>query len=115
MWHRINGVFLLISAIAVGVVGYLVLAFLDQALRDNPDAARDISPNAVSFIRNRGALFLLITPALAAGLALVFSSRRGGWRWAVFIAGMVWMAVLLAGILYAFVSFLAPLYQYQPL
>ena len=115
MWHRMNGVFLLIASAAVGGLGYMVLSLLAQALRENPEAAKDIPESAIALLRHRGLLVPMIIPSIAGGFLLIFSSRTGGWRWAVFAASLLWVVALVVAVLYAFVSFLAPLYQYQAL
>jgi hypothetical protein len=115
VFHRLNGVFLVIGALGVGGIGAFALDQIATALRENPEYADNISPLALKLVDNRWLLLILVIPVIVAGSALIFSSRRGGWRWLTFIAGMLWIFILFAGILFAFIRFVAPLYQYQPM
>jgi hypothetical protein len=115
MWHRVNGVFLLIASLGVGGIGYVVLSLIARSLRENSDTAQEVSPHVITITHNRWLLLVFIVPSVVAGLMLLLSSHRGRWRWPAFALGMIWVVVLMSGVLYAFIMFLAPLYQYQPL
>jgi hypothetical protein len=111
---RLIGLFVIIGSLAIGLIGWLALANLADNIRKNPEVANDLSPLVLGCIDHRGWLPALVVPALVGGLWLLMGRARGA-AWPVFILSMLWLFVLFATILYSFIMFMAPLYEYRPL
>ena len=114
-FFRIKGSFIIISSLAVGGLGWMVLALLDYNIHKSPDIFKDLPALVTTLVRFRAAMPLLILPALLTGVALLPRNRRASTGWMQIIAAALWLVAVFALIVYCFVLFLTPLYTYQPL
>ncbi|HVP73614.1 MAG TPA: hypothetical protein VMS30_07740 [Phycisphaerales bacterium] len=120
---RARGGFLILSALAVGILGWLVLHLLAGSLHKDQDLADQVSAFGRWMIDHRAMLPMAVLPALAAGawslLRPVRATGDGKSRpmtpWIVTGIATVWLLAIFAAILITFVLFLAPLYQYRDL
>jgi hypothetical protein len=110
-----HGVFVIVAAIAVAIVGWNILRRLALNIHEHPDTGADLPETAEWLIRNRALFpFFALPPILLAGLGMVKFSARGGGCLLVVLAA-AWVLVLLGLTLFTFISYVTPLYQYQPL
>ena len=121
---RTKGLILLVSAVAVGVLGWLVLNLLAGNLRKEPDHANDIAGFARWMIDHRGIVSLLVLPVAMVALWLLLRRKQAAnsgvtiriaTPWIVTALATLWLVAVFALVLATFVLFLAPLYQYRDL
>ena len=114
----------MVSAVAVGALGWLVLNLLAGNLRKEPDHANDIAGFARWMIDHRVIVPLLVLPAaMVAAWMLVRRQQaasagvtmRSATPWIVTALATLWLVAVFALILVTFVLFMAPLYQYREL
>jgi hypothetical protein len=113
--HRARGWLLVISSLAIGLLGWWVMTMLAASLRENPDHAADVGPYVRWMTGHASIMLVLAMPPLAIGVWLAVVSSRRSVFWFVWVLGIVWEFALFAAVLIAFIQFLVPLYQYQPL
>jgi len=106
---------LVVSSLAVGLLGWWVLTLLASSLRENADHAANVGPYVRWMAGHASAMLVLAMPPLAIGVWLAVLSSRRSVFWLAWALGIVWEFALFAAVLIAFIQFLAPLYQYQPL
>jgi len=107
----------MVSAVGVGVLGWIVLRILDGDLRKAPEQAKDVDEFARWMIAHRDFVPLAVLPVVAIGVWLTVrgrSTNRALW-WVMVFAASLWLAAIFVAIVASFVMFLAPLYQYHPL
>lgn len=119
---KAKGVLLVGGAVGVGGLGWLVLSILANDLRRAPDHAPRIAPFCLWLIEHRWLVPLSVLPAVVAGIWLMSmrlkslqpkSSQRRAQPWILLAIGSLWLVLIFAAVLFAFIQFLAPLYQYQ--
>lgn len=119
---KAKGALLLACAICVGGLGWLVLNILANDLRRAPDHAPRIAAFSRWMIEHRAFVPLAMLPAIVAGVLMLAmrsksaqppSMRRRARPWIVLALGTLWLVLVFALVLVAFVQFMAPLYQYQ--
>src|ERR1043165_8313495 len=114
-FSRVKGIFIIIGGVAVGFIGWFALSALAINLQKNPETMKDIAPLAVDFIQRRWLLPVLAIPVLVGGVFLAVSKTTRAASWLIFIVSMLWLLGLFGIVLFCFIAFLAPLYQYHPL
>ena len=114
-FFRVKGGFIIISSLSVGLLAWLVLSIIAENLRKNPDVIKGLPGLVNQCIAHRALVPLAALPALACGVMLLPKDRSRPTGWLLILAATAWLFGLFGLILYCFVSFLAPLYQYQPL
>jgi len=115
-----TGGFLLVVSIVIAWLGWFVLSTLAENAREYDVNLPEL---ALAAIEHRAWFPLLALPSLACGIVLVFSGIRDGMRggaplparWLILAVGSLWLALTFAIVLYCFLMFLRPLYQYQEL
>jgi hypothetical protein len=112
---RLNGVFVIIGSLGVGILGWLVLTLMADTVQRNPDQFQDLPGWVSSLLNDRGIFPLLAGPPLIAGIVLLANARKRAISWGLFILAMVWLFALFAAILISFIMMLAPLYQIREL
>jgi len=110
-----NGISLIVGSMALGILGWVAFAFLGDALRKNPETAENIAPTALWCIEHRAWLPIAAIPPLLVGARLLWSRQTLAKGWSMFVMAFLWETALFFLILYSFIMFLAPMYQYQPL
>jgi hypothetical protein len=113
--HRARGWVLIGTSLAIGLVGWIALAKMADALRAEPDHSAAIGEYARWTIAHRGMIPLLTLVPLLAGVMLSISTSRRSAFWGLWTFAIVWQIGLFIMVLVAFVNFLAPLYRYQPI
>lgn len=114
---RGKGAFLLLTAIAVGGLGYFVLNLLSDNLAKEPETAKEVAAFAKWVIHQRALVAVSALPAAAIG-AWMLAKRKAtkpAATWLAWAAAMAWLLVLFGVILITFIMTLAPLYQYREL
>lgn len=114
-FHRLNGVFVAIGAVAVAIIGWIALANIADSIRENPEVTADIAPFALRCVHSRASLPLLVVPSLICGLILVVFPLSRSVSWLIFIFSSLALFTVFGMVLYSFIMFIAPLYQYQPM
>ena len=112
---RLSGVFVIIGALAVGIIGWIALSILAENIRQHPETQSQMPALAVSLINARTWLPFVAALMVGSGAVLIVFPRSRGVTWLLFLASMLGIATLFVVVLYCFLSFVAPLYEYQPL
>ena len=114
-FYRLNGVFTILGSLAVAVVGWIILAQLADNIRKNPDVVGQLPSLAQWCIDHRNWLPLTALAPLALGIVQACTQRTRFAFWVLVVIESTWLIVLVALILYTFIMFMAPLYQYHPM
>lgn len=114
---RGKGAFLLLTAIAVGVLGLFVLQLLNDNLAKEPETAKEVASFARWVIHQRTLVALGALPAAAIGVWMLAKRKqtKPATTWLAWAAAMAWLLVLFGVVLMTFIMTLAPLYQYREL
>lgn len=112
---RIKGIFVCIGALGCGSIGWITLGILAENLRRNPDAAVDMSAAALGMINHSWWLPVSSLAVLAVGVLMIVAKVQRSTAWLLFVLGMVGILAIFIAILYCFIGFIAPMYQYRPL
>jgi len=112
---RLSSFSLIAGSLGVGAIGWFVLATMADSLRKNPDEIGPLPALATACINHRNWLPLLVLPILVCGILLIARRRSVTIAWPVFMIALAWLLTLFALILYTFIMFITPLYQYHPL
>lgn len=113
--HRLWAVPLLLSALGVAGAGWYMLGKLNEALQKSPDHADSVPQQVLDVIQNRNMLFLVMAVPIACAMLQFSSAKSRSMAWLLFGFGSLWTFAVFALLLYCFIMFIAPLYQYQPL
>jgi hypothetical protein len=105
----VHGVILILSALAIAPIAWFALSRIAYAI-DRQDL--EAAGFAATWIDHPYRAALLALPALACGILMV-SVRFGKWIW--FVLGMSCLIVIVALVLYCFITMLGPLYTPQEL
>ena len=112
---RTKGVIIIVSCIAMVLLGGYVLSKIAEQSQRNPELIKDLPGVVTWLVDHRSLLIIAVIPACICGVMAMpkgVSATRG---WTLIILATLWLIVLFAMIVICFVSFLTPLYQYQPL
>lgn len=112
---RTKGLFIIVTSLATAVLGWYVLAKIGEHAQRNPEVIKDLPPLVTSLMNQRAILPVLVLPAFICGVLVLPKNRSRATGWMLIIAATLWLMALFVLILYCFISFLSPLYQYQPL
>lgn len=104
-----------IGALGCGSIGWITLGILAENLRSNPDAAVDMSAAALGMINHSWWLPVSSLAVLAVGVLMIVAKVQRSTAWLLFVLGMVGILAIFIAILYCFIGFVAPMYQYRPL
>lgn len=112
---RAKGAALVVSALAIGLVGWLVLSMLADSAVRHPDVIKDLNPQARWMMDHRAWMPVLSSPVIVIGVWLLAGQRHRTAALIATAAASLWLAALLGIIVMSFLAFIAPLYQYQPI
>ena len=112
---RTKGVFIIASAIAMVLLGGYVLSKIAEQSQRNSEVIKDLPPIVTWLVDHRWLLFIAVLPAFVCGMLAMPRNVPAARGWTLIIFGTLWLIGLFAMILICFLSFLAPLYQYQSL
>ena len=113
-----RGLILLGGSIGLAVLGWVVLAILHNDLEAAPDHAERIHRFALWMIDHRSLIPIAAAPMAVLNLWLLVRPPKYKHRWMSWLiaAGTtLWLAAIFVAVLIAFLQFVMPLYQYQPL
>jgi hypothetical protein len=108
-------IFVIISALGVALIGWVTLHLVADNLDKSPDLASRMSAAGRMIVERRAWLAVACLPPLIAAAITLAKRPSAATRWLCFIISELWLLLLLALVLYAFIASLAPLYEYQPL
>ena len=114
-FYRLNGVFAILGSLGVAVIGWIILAQLADNIHKNPDVVGQLPPVAQWCIDHRNWLPLMALAPLAMGIVQACTQRTRSVFWILVAIESIWLAVLVGLILYTFIMFIGPLYQYHPM
>jgi hypothetical protein len=110
-----NGVMIIVSALGVGVFGWIALHLLGKNAAENPDVIRNLPPLATWMLAQRSWFPAMVLPSIVVGALLLIGNPGRGVRWVLASLAALWLCVIFVLIVITFVQFMAPLYQYQPI
>jgi hypothetical protein len=110
-----RGVIVVIASLGCGLVGWIALGILAENIRRNPDAAEDMSSTALTLIRHSWWAPMVATIVLSLGIIMIASPRYRAMTWTLFAMSMIGILIIFGGVLYAFLGFIGPMYEYRPL
>lgn len=112
---RLSSFSLIAGSLGIGAIGWFVLATMADSIRKNPGEIGPLPAVAAACIDYRNWLPLLVVPTLLCGILLMIRRRSGPLGWPAFVMAFGWLMMLFGLILYSFIMFITPLYQYHPL
>ncbi len=121
--HRGRAIFLLISTVCVGAVGFIALRQVAANLAREPELFTDVHGFALWVVEHRSYVVLaVVPPAIMAIWMMLRPARRSGTGkvryatpWIAFGLASAWTLAIFAAIMITFIMCLAPLYQYRDL
>jgi|SRR6185503_21204208 len=114
---RLNGIFIIITSLAIGALGLLILSLIAEDLRKSADLRADFDPFAAWLVDHRALWPLTAIPPLAIGFLLSLRSAAMGRaaRWTLLVVGYAMLLPLFGLLLWSLIMMLTPLYTYKPL
>lgn len=116
-FHRLNGFFIIVTSIAMGGLGALILSLLAEDLRKSPDLRQEFPSLAAWLIDSRAMWPVAALPPLVIGIRLAWraKSMSRGSRWLHLLIAYAILLPLFGVILWTFIMVMAQLYTYHPL
>ena len=112
---RMRGVIVAVASLGCGIMGWIALGILADNIREHPEAAENMSATALALIRHSWWAPLVAVAVLVLGIVMIASPRNRAMTWMLFALSMIGVLLIFGGVLYAFLGFIGPMYEYRPL